>query len=314
MSQIQFKAFDLNLFKVLQALLETRSVTLAANQLALTPSAVSHALNRLRAALDDPLFERRGGLLQPTPYALEAGRRAGPALQQLEQALARHAFDPATAEREFVIAAGAYSTAVILPRVIERVLASAPKVRLKVMRIETHYADDVERRRVDLAFGVKSAASKRLEWEPLEAEEMVWVARRGHPDIRAPLTEAMLARASHVVVASFAQVLTEEFEEVRRFIDESAELRSAYDAAMGSERAVNRAVVVPDIANALEIVRRTDCVTLTMRRFAEAMSAGSLQVLTPPHRTPPVELGLIYHRARAADPGFQWLLQMMRNA
>ncbi|EFR3947691.1 LysR family transcriptional regulator [Salmonella enterica] len=35
----------------------------AAYELALSPSAMSHALNRLRASLDNPLFVRTGGNL-----------------------------------------------------------------------------------------------------------------------------------------------------------------------------------------------------------------------------------------------------------
>ena len=48
MNTVQFKNLDLNLFRVLLALLDHRSVSRAAEELALTPSAVSHALGRLR--------------------------------------------------------------------------------------------------------------------------------------------------------------------------------------------------------------------------------------------------------------------------
>lgn len=47
---------DMNLLKVLYVLLETSSTGKTAQKLALSPSAVSHALMRLRDALNDPLF------------------------------------------------------------------------------------------------------------------------------------------------------------------------------------------------------------------------------------------------------------------
>lgn len=47
---------DLNLLLIFDSLYRHGSVTEAANEMALSPSALSHALNRLRASLDDPLF------------------------------------------------------------------------------------------------------------------------------------------------------------------------------------------------------------------------------------------------------------------
>lgn len=60
---------DMNLLKVLYVLLETSSTGKTAQKLALSPSAVSHALMRLRDALNDPLFRREGNRQIPTPYA-----------------------------------------------------------------------------------------------------------------------------------------------------------------------------------------------------------------------------------------------------
>ncbi len=53
---VSFERIDLNLFRVFEAILQQRSVAAAAKSLGVTPSAVSHALSRLRRALDDQLF------------------------------------------------------------------------------------------------------------------------------------------------------------------------------------------------------------------------------------------------------------------
>ena len=60
---------DLNLLKVLDALLKDRSVTKAAERLNLSQPAMSHALNRLREQLNDPLMMRSFHGMDPTPYA-----------------------------------------------------------------------------------------------------------------------------------------------------------------------------------------------------------------------------------------------------
>ncbi len=52
------RQLDLNLLVALDALLAEGNVTRAAERLGLTQPAMSHALNRLRALLDDPLLVR----------------------------------------------------------------------------------------------------------------------------------------------------------------------------------------------------------------------------------------------------------------
>ena len=58
---------DLNLLVSLQALMEERSVTRAAERLYITQPAMSRVLQRLRDQLDDPLFTRSGNRLIPSP-------------------------------------------------------------------------------------------------------------------------------------------------------------------------------------------------------------------------------------------------------
>jgi hypothetical protein len=50
------RRLDLNLLPVFDAIYRHRSVRLAADELAMSTSALSHALSRLRATLNDPLF------------------------------------------------------------------------------------------------------------------------------------------------------------------------------------------------------------------------------------------------------------------
>lgn len=78
---MNIQTFDLNLLRVLDALLRERNVSRAAERLALSQPAVSNALNRLRELLDDPLLVRAGRAMQPTPRALaleaRSARRCG---------------------------------------------------------------------------------------------------------------------------------------------------------------------------------------------------------------------------------------------
>ena len=117
---------DLNLLRVFQALLAERSVTRAGARLGLSQSAVSHALARLRHALDDELFVRGPAGMQPTARALDVGARIQGALDQLQSALTPADFDPSTTDRQFSLATGAYAAAVVGPPLVSQLaIASA---------------------------------------------------------------------------------------------------------------------------------------------------------------------------------------------
>jgi DNA-binding transcriptional LysR family regulator len=96
---------DLNLLLVLHVVLRERSVTAAAKRLAVSQSAVSNSLARLRDVFDDLLVVRSGNRLVATPLALELGPRLAAAVEHLERVVQReHVFDPAQSVRTFTLA------------------------------------------------------------------------------------------------------------------------------------------------------------------------------------------------------------------
>ena len=76
MHELNIKGVDLNLLKALDALLETESVSRAAELVNLSQPAMSRALNRLQQVIKDPLLVRsgRGMVLTPRGEALRAHR------------------------------------------------------------------------------------------------------------------------------------------------------------------------------------------------------------------------------------------------
>lgn len=65
MKEIQLHRIDLNLLVVFEALMVEGSVAAAADNLGKTPSAISHALARLREQVGDPLLVRSAGACSP---------------------------------------------------------------------------------------------------------------------------------------------------------------------------------------------------------------------------------------------------------
>lgn len=80
------RRIDLNLLPVFDAVYRSRSVRLAAEELAMSTSALSHALSRLRSALNDPLFYREGHRMCPSVYASQLAPFIASALKFLNRA------------------------------------------------------------------------------------------------------------------------------------------------------------------------------------------------------------------------------------
>ncbi|HZV08596.1 MAG TPA: LysR family transcriptional regulator, partial [Novosphingobium sp.] len=87
--------FDMNLLLALDALLDTESVTLAAQRLNMGQSAMSSALGRLRDHFGDELLAKSGRSLDLTPFAISLKGPVQDALIAVRQAVTvRQPFDP----------------------------------------------------------------------------------------------------------------------------------------------------------------------------------------------------------------------------
>src|SRR6201992_1388756 len=124
---------DLNLLLVFDAVLRERSVVRAADNLAISQPAVSHALNRLRHALKDRLFVRTPAGMSPTPRAEQLALPVRKALNELQLAVEGETFAPSTCERRFTIAANNYAAVVAVAPILAEVRALAPNVRLSLV-------------------------------------------------------------------------------------------------------------------------------------------------------------------------------------
>lgn len=107
-----------------------RSVAGAADTLNKTPSAVSHALARLRDKVGDPLMVKVGGKMQASPFALQLIEDVQPILRSIKRVLELpEPFDPATSDRVFRMACPASS--MLLSKVAAQIQATAPGVTLE---------------------------------------------------------------------------------------------------------------------------------------------------------------------------------------
>ena len=131
---MHFQKLDLNLLVALDALIEERSVSRAADRLHLSQSAMSSALSRLREYFGDELLAPVGRRMEPTALALNLAPQIREILQRIRVTLhTRPSFEPATAERRFRIMTSDYLIEVLLADVIRTLAQIAPGIQMQIL-------------------------------------------------------------------------------------------------------------------------------------------------------------------------------------
>jgi len=98
---MNLNSLDLNLLVALDALLRETSVSRAAMRIGLSQPATSHALQRLRDLIGDPLLVRNGARMELTPRAQALSAPLAQALDQVRSLFIPDAFDAALASASF---------------------------------------------------------------------------------------------------------------------------------------------------------------------------------------------------------------------
>jgi DNA-binding transcriptional LysR family regulator len=309
---------DLNLLRVFDVLLEERNVTRAGARLGLTQSAVSHALNRLRYALNDELFVRGPAGMQPTPRALEMGPQVHAALNQLQAAITLPDFDPRTSERRFTVAAGAYACGVLVPPLVSQLANQAPLAELAIFERAPDMVERLDTRRLDFLVGGVASAPERFTRETILTETLVWVVAREHPLAAAKeVTLEMLAATPHAKIAAASMELRSEQDERRGLVPKASwEDAGAFETALAAAGLPRRVgVQVPDTYSALAVATRTNMAALIPRRLALlASQAGRICLIEPPYPSPAVEVTLLYVKERLNEPAIAWMRDQIRTA
>ena len=182
MNKIDLRRFDLNLLVVFEVLLVERSVTRAAERLARTQSAISHALSRLRVQLGDPVLVKGGKFMQPTPFALDFLEEVRPILARIQRALSpRHSFDPASSRRIFRLCAPDFALT-LFTRLHARLRVEAPSVAIDWSGLRNSMLLDLVEGQIDVAIApTPPRLTQDVFADGIGALQWRCFARKGHP-------------------------------------------------------------------------------------------------------------------------------------
>lgn len=297
-------------FELLEALVETQSLSEAAERFGLSKAGASRALSRLRAAAGDPLFVRSNPKLIPTREAL----RLASVVRDMRRAAARLApapvFEPQRMHRRFLVGAGENAALAFCSPVIERLEQIAPGVSISILHYDASRVFELlQSGELDIAFYPIRALPPKFHSMVISTNNVVTMVREGHPllalSAQRPLAPEDLTAYRCIWVQSAVTSISSDGNETA--------FSSFYEGASDAQNFV----LVPYFSTALALMRRTNMMVTVAKRTAQyaVREWGRCAILPIESQCPAdYDVRVVWHERLDGDPELRWLLGIFRAA
>ena len=293
MNHFDWLDLDARLLRLLVAVVDTGSITGAAQRLGVTQSAVSHLLDKLRGITGDALFTKSGRGIVATARALTLAERARELLADLERFAQSETFDPAHWQTTFTIAANDFQRDALLPALMQRLRQQAPGVSLRVIASDVPTPEMLRQQQCQLIISPRPPEGTDIVQKRLFADRYRVFY---DPAVReAPRTRKAYLAAEHVTVLYAPQ----------RPLD-----LDQYLLSKGIERRFR--VMVPGFAGLPAFIRGTDLLTTVPGLMREHLMRG-LQDAEVPVPCPTMPMYMIWHLRHQQDMAHRWLRKQIED-
>lgn len=299
-SSIQLRRLDSSQLVVFLELMRHRKLTVVAERLGLTQSAISHALKRLRATFGDELFLRLAAGVEPTARAKALEPRVEEIVRLSRDLLqAERPFDPAAESRVIRIGALDFEVALFAPVLVKALRRDAPGIRVSFRNVVRQRAlEELAASEIDLAIGFFRDLPDAFESEALFEESYLVVMRKGHPLARRTLTLKSYCDAEHLIVSVDG--------DLRGIVDQTLER---------ADKARRVAASVPMFFPALSSVQASDLIATIPARLARAHAARfGLAAVAPPLAIRSFPVSAVWHRRTASDGAVTWIREILKDS
>ncbi len=291
---MNLRNLDLNLLLVFDAIMQERQVSLAAQRIGRTQSAVSHSLRKLREVFNDDLFIRTAGGMGPTPLALELSAPIASALADIQGVLDSHIdFKPDQTGRTFNIGVYDATSYLFLPSIIEKFRRVAPNATLNGHHVSEENVFDLLRTgQIDCAIiGNACNVPEGIISEEIFTEKFICAVDKNHSILKKPIDIEKYLSYPHLHVARDSTTPGQVDIELEK---------------IGSKR--NVLSVVPHYLVVPQIISGTDLiVTIGEGALYDFAKAYDLKLFNPPIKIPEVKFSLLSDQRARMDGGNKWL-------
>ncbi|HEY2527934.1 MAG TPA: LysR family transcriptional regulator [Xanthobacteraceae bacterium] len=283
----------------LDALLAERSVSRAAKRVFLSQPAMSISLKKIRQYFDDDIAVQVGRTLKLTPFAESLQKPVRDAILQMRAISEwKPNFDPAQSDREILLEASDYITAVYMTRVFERAYAEAPRIRFDLRILGPTYIDAFESGEIDVLVIPEAVSSGKHPREPLFSDTFSCVVWEKNSLVSDRMSKEQYLKMGHVMTEWDGGRLAA--------LDETLLAHSGYTR--------RQEIAAPSFSLAPQFVVGTNRVATVQTRLANKMALQwPLRVLPCPIEIPPIVESVQWHKYQERDPAILWFLGVLRS-
>lgn len=281
--EFNWKEVDLNLLVAFQAVYQTKSVSLAAEQCFVSQSAMSHTLQRMRTLFDDPLFERVGIRMEPTLRAHEVAPLIDKLLGSIKNdLLSKKHFSAQNYQGVWRIGLTDYAEQLFACQLYDALKAVSPQSQVSFYNVNrSNYQEIAESEELDVVIGSIENLNRRFLSQHLYTEQHVCMFDPKCNDLTLPLTLEQFVSIEHSLVSPDGSLQTQ--------VDKRL-------AKLGYERRVGVASRHFLTIRRLLIGRELACIV--PKRFAEMETVShNLKAVEAPIQVPDFDIRLIYLKA-----------------
>lgn len=297
MQKMKLSGLDLDLLIALDALLETGSVSAAAEQINRSQPAVSRMLARLRESFDDPLFVPHGRGLAPTPRALALRGPLKLTLSEVQQLLTPpRCFNPLQDKAHFRIVSSDYAAIALMGSIVSWLHDQAPYVSISLLPVVGNPENLLASGAADLMFGPKEFCPTWCMNTPFIDDDWMCVRRKGE---KLPTSVQEYLQMAHVAVH-----LEQAF-------------GNQVEAALRQHGNMTRRVqvTVADFAAAVFIIANSPLLATLPSPVAKAAAKLlPLELSDVPFNIHGSSVSMIWPRRLERDPAHQWLRQAVLDS
>lgn len=295
---MRYQRIDLNLLIAMDALMDERSVTRAAERMHITQSAMSGILARLREHFDDQLLVQVDRTMRLTPRAESLVQPVKDIIAKVDSALgAMPEFNPETAKRHFVVIASDYVSTVLLSDVLRHIEALAPGLSFELTPTREGMAQELEQGRVDFLITPAHLVVKDHPQMALFEDTYKVVACKSNPVLKEGMTLDRYQDLGHVVYQGDKGV--------NPWFDQW------YVNRYGQTRTPS--VITHNFFMMARFIVGTSRIATVQTRLAlQFEQMFPVALYEPPLEAPRLREVLQWHKYRDEDPAVHWVREQMR--
>ena len=286
---------NLNLLPGLKALLDTQSVSRAAQIMCVTQSAMSRTLGQLREALNDPILIRKGNHIYLSEKALNLHEEVNRVLYAASGIFENQQFDPATTERHFRIATGHMVLEEVMPGIIQKIWEQAPHFTFELLAL--HPGLTVSNGKIDIMVGYTGEPEEGLSGYKLMKERVCIVLCENHPLAKAPLSQESLLKYPFLMQTNEPN---------------THQIMNDYIRSLGHDIKIK--AFAPSIMSCLNMIKGNDCVYLATGSVqTSARSFEGVVVRDVPMDVPEVYYNMAWPEYWSLNRAHRWLREFVRD-